>query len=122
MEKNVSLKAVRFGPFEADLRAGELRKHGVKLKLVGQPFEVLANAAGVSRPVSNARGITHKAVANGYVCGLRPWPQCCGEQTQGRAERIGRKANICRDLASARLPFHQRSGVAGLAGPEATSH
>jgi TolB-like protein/DNA-binding winged helix-turn-helix (wHTH) protein/Tfp pilus assembly protein PilF len=42
MEKNVSLKAVRFGPFEADLRAGELRKHGVKLKLVGQPLEVLA--------------------------------------------------------------------------------
>src|SRR6267142_4831098 len=37
MEKNVSLKAVRFGPFEADLRAGELRKHGVKLKLVGAP-------------------------------------------------------------------------------------
>ena len=33
---------VRFGPFEADFRAGELRKHGVKLKLVGQPFEVLA--------------------------------------------------------------------------------
>ena len=26
----------------ADLRAGELRKRGVKLKLVGQPFEVLA--------------------------------------------------------------------------------
>src|SRR6266853_3788332 len=42
MEKNVSLKAVRFGPFEADFRAGELRRHGVKLKLVGQPFEVLA--------------------------------------------------------------------------------
>jgi len=33
---------VHFGPFEADFRAGELRKHGVKLKLVGQPFEVLA--------------------------------------------------------------------------------
>ena len=33
---------VRFGPFEADFRAGELRKHGVKLKLVGQPLEVLA--------------------------------------------------------------------------------
>src|SRR6266404_2638465 len=42
MEKSASLKPVRFGPFEADLRAGELRKHGVKLKLVGQPFEVLA--------------------------------------------------------------------------------
>ena len=43
MEKSISLKpVVRFGPFEADLRAGEVRKHGVKLKLVGQPFAVLA--------------------------------------------------------------------------------
>ena len=43
IEKNISSKTVvRFGPFQADLRAGELRKHGVKLKLVGQPFEVLA--------------------------------------------------------------------------------
>jgi len=33
---------VRFGPFEVDIRAGELRKYGVKLKLSGQPFQVLA--------------------------------------------------------------------------------
>ncbi len=33
---------VRFGPFEVDLRAGELRKGGAKLRLTGQPFEVLA--------------------------------------------------------------------------------
>jgi TolB-like protein/DNA-binding winged helix-turn-helix (wHTH) protein/cytochrome c-type biogenesis protein CcmH/NrfG len=33
---------VRFGPFEADPRAGELRKSGVKLRLSGQPFEILA--------------------------------------------------------------------------------
>jgi DNA-binding winged helix-turn-helix (wHTH) protein len=32
---------LRFGNFEADLRAGELRKAGVKLKLGGQPFQVL---------------------------------------------------------------------------------
>jgi TolB-like protein/Tfp pilus assembly protein PilF len=43
MEDSISSKTVvRFGPFEADSRAGELRKDGVKLKLVGQPFEVLA--------------------------------------------------------------------------------
>jgi DNA-binding winged helix-turn-helix (wHTH) protein len=34
-------KIVRFGVFEVDLRAGELRKHGVKLKLQGKPFQVL---------------------------------------------------------------------------------
>jgi eukaryotic-like serine/threonine-protein kinase len=33
---------VRFGVFEADLRAGELRKNGLKIRLAGQPFEVLA--------------------------------------------------------------------------------
>jgi len=43
MEKSISSKkVVRFGPFEADFRTMELRKHGMNLKLVGQPFEVLA--------------------------------------------------------------------------------
>ncbi len=32
---------VRFGTFEVDLQAGELRKSGVKLKLTGQPLQVL---------------------------------------------------------------------------------
>jgi len=32
---------VRFGPFELDLSARELRKHGVRLKLYDQPFAVL---------------------------------------------------------------------------------
>ncbi len=35
-------RLVRFGTFEVDVRAGELRKAGVKLKLTGQPFQVLA--------------------------------------------------------------------------------
>src|ERR1700730_18209130 len=33
--------SVRFGSFEVDLRAGELRKSRVKIKLQGQPLEVL---------------------------------------------------------------------------------
>jgi DNA-binding winged helix-turn-helix (wHTH) protein/Tol biopolymer transport system component len=34
--------SVRFGSFEVDLRAGELRKSGMKIKLQGQPLDVLA--------------------------------------------------------------------------------
>ena len=34
-------RLVRFGTFEVDLRARELRKSGTKLRLIGQPFEVL---------------------------------------------------------------------------------
>ncbi|PYQ38328.1 MAG: hypothetical protein DMG99_19135 [Acidobacteria bacterium] len=37
-----SSRVLRFGVFEADLRAGELRKSGIKLRLTGQPFQVLA--------------------------------------------------------------------------------
>jgi cholera toxin transcriptional activator len=35
-------RIVRFGLFELDLSAGELRKSGVKMRLQGQPFQVLA--------------------------------------------------------------------------------
>jgi len=35
-------RPVRFGVFELDLSAGELRKNGAKLRLQGQPFQVLA--------------------------------------------------------------------------------
>src|SRR5215469_11451024 len=34
-------QVIRFATFEVDLRAGELRKGGLKLKLGGQPFQVL---------------------------------------------------------------------------------
>jgi DNA-binding winged helix-turn-helix (wHTH) protein len=33
---------LRFGPFEVDLSARELRKSGTRIKLSGQPFEILA--------------------------------------------------------------------------------
>ncbi|HUU14830.1 MAG TPA: winged helix-turn-helix domain-containing protein [Terriglobia bacterium] len=36
-----SLQPIRFGAFEVDLRSGELRKHGLKIKLQEQPFEIL---------------------------------------------------------------------------------
>ncbi len=35
-------RVIRFGIFEVDLQSGELRKAGLKLKLTGQPFQVLA--------------------------------------------------------------------------------
>jgi len=37
-----SVPVIRFGVFEVDLRAEELRKNGSKLRLRGQPFQSLA--------------------------------------------------------------------------------
>src|SRR5262249_182629 len=43
MEKARSIaRLVRFGVFEVDLRAGELRKNGVKIKVQEQAFQILA--------------------------------------------------------------------------------
>ena len=36
------MSVLRFGVFEADLQAGELRKKGRKIRLQDQPFRVLA--------------------------------------------------------------------------------
>src|SRR5579864_7800348 len=35
-------RVIRFGLFEADLAAGELRKNGLKIKLQDRPFEILS--------------------------------------------------------------------------------
>jgi len=42
--KNSTLQvnSLRFGAYEFDLRAGELRKHGMRIKLQEQPCQILA--------------------------------------------------------------------------------
>ncbi len=37
-----AVRLIRFGTFEVDLRSGEVRKEGLKLRLTGQAFQVLA--------------------------------------------------------------------------------
>jgi len=40
--KDASERRIRFGPYEADLAAGELRKNGRVVRLQEQPFQILA--------------------------------------------------------------------------------
>ena len=42
MEATARNRRTRFGAFDVDLRSGELHKHGIRLKLQDQPFQVLA--------------------------------------------------------------------------------
>ena len=41
-ESSLSAQTLRFGVFEFDPRAGELRKQGMKIRLQGQPIDILA--------------------------------------------------------------------------------
>src|SRR5215510_11388250 len=38
---SASVQVVRFGVYEVNLRSGELRKSGIKIKLHDQPFQIL---------------------------------------------------------------------------------
>ncbi len=42
MEAVPQTRKTSFGPYEVDLRSGEVHKHGIRLKLQDQPFQVLA--------------------------------------------------------------------------------
>jgi Tol biopolymer transport system component/DNA-binding winged helix-turn-helix (wHTH) protein len=58
----------RFGVFELDLRAGELRRHGIKVKLQEQPFQVLAELVERPGQVVTREQLRHRLwPANTYV-------------------------------------------------------
>jgi DNA-binding winged helix-turn-helix (wHTH) protein len=42
MEATARNRRTRFGAFEVDLRSGEVHKHGIRLKLRDQSFQILA--------------------------------------------------------------------------------
>src|SRR5271168_3067642 len=42
MEAAPQIRKTRFGPYEVDVRSGEVHKHGIRLKLQDQPFKILA--------------------------------------------------------------------------------
>jgi DNA-binding winged helix-turn-helix (wHTH) protein len=62
-----SRNAVRFGVFEVDLASAELRKHGVKLRLQEQPFQVLAALLEYPGEVVTREDLIHRLWADGTV-------------------------------------------------------
>jgi DNA-binding winged helix-turn-helix (wHTH) protein/tetratricopeptide (TPR) repeat protein len=42
LEATARTRRTRFAAFEVDLRSGEVRKHGIRLKIQDQPFQILA--------------------------------------------------------------------------------
>jgi hypothetical protein len=59
---------VRFGLFEVDLAAGEVRKAGMRQKLGGQSFLVLQSASRTTSGGSDAGRAEGAAVAGQHVC------------------------------------------------------
>ena len=69
MEGTNRTGTMRFGAFEVDLRSGEVYKHGIRLKLQGQPFQVLARSYLSIRATSlRARNFAKNSGLRRYLC------------------------------------------------------
>ena len=60
MDTTCLTSRMRFGAFEVDLRSGEVRKQGIRLKLQNQPFQVLAILLEHSRDVVTREELRHR--------------------------------------------------------------
>ena len=98
-------RVVRFATFEVDLRSGEVRKGGVKLKLSGQPFQVLAIL--LERP---GEVVTREELQK------RLWPDTFVDSSQSEyrdqqdsrgAGGLGGNPKVCGDSSTARLPVYR---------------
>ena len=68
MNISASRRVLRFGSFEADVRAGELRKQGLKIKLQDyiDRYQMTATR-GTTRGPSDARGNPPEALASRHL-------------------------------------------------------
>ena len=101
----------RFGLYELEGDTGELRKDGkarpTPSASTARTFTCVTRSSGTGR---HARGTAPAALAGGHLCGLRPQPECCCEQTARSSERHRRKSSLHPDDSPARLPVHRVSG------------
>ena len=107
-----SASSVRFGDYELQIDAGELRKSGGhRVALPEQPLRSSRGSPRTSRRPRLARAAARATVDGGHVCRFRAWVERRREAVAGRTRRLGGGAPIHRDGPEARLPFH-RPGAA----------
>ena len=96
---------IRFGPFELDVRTAELRKHGSRIRLQDQPFQIL-------RMLLDRPGVV---VTRDEIRG-RLWPDNTVVEfdhsinaaiTRLRVAGISGSAPLYRDTGAPRLSFHR---------------
>src|SRR4051795_4395402 len=63
----MSTRTVRFGVFEVDLDRAELRKHGLRVRLQEQPFQVLATLLSSPGEVVTREELIHRLWPDGTV-------------------------------------------------------
>ena len=102
------LLALRFGPFELDVRSGELRRNGTTVRLQPQPLKVLLLLAGPPGRGGDARGDPGRDLARRHLRRLRAVAQLLHPPDPRRAAATTRTRRAtsrrCRAAATAGWP------------------
>ena len=110
MEETVRApRLVRFGAFEVDVRAGELRKDGAKLKLTGQPFLVLTILLEQPGEVVTREELQKRLWPDTFVDVEHNLNSAINRFSRG-AQRLRGLPAVCRNPAPTRLSLHRLSG------------
>jgi TolB-like protein/DNA-binding winged helix-turn-helix (wHTH) protein/Tfp pilus assembly protein PilF len=109
----LSTNPVRFGAFEVDLRAGELRKNGVRIKLQEQPLQVLAMLLECPGEVVTREELQRKLWSTDTFVDFE---HSLNAAVKRLREALGDSADNPRFIET--LPRHGYRFIAPVAGPE----
>ena len=99
-------QVVRFGVFELDLRAGELRKKGLRLRLQEQPLQVLALLLQQPGEVVTREELRQKLWTGGIIVDFDHSLNTTINKLREALGRFGRHAAFHRDAAAPRLSLY----------------
>src|SRR3954447_21613303 len=104
---------ISFGPYTVDSRAGELRKHGVRLRIRQQPIEILLMLLEKPGEVVLREEIRQRLWPDNTVVEFEHSINTAVQKLRERAGRAGFHSPVYRDCAAAWVSFSGRRGPGG---------
>ena len=109
MEAANPTRRIRFDAFDVDMRSGEVRKHGIRLKLHRQPFQVLSLLLEHPGEVVTREELRQR-LWPGETFVDRYRSEQCRQKATRRSLRFCRATALHRDSATPGIPFHCSGG------------
>ena len=108
----------RFGPYEADVRTRELRKHGLRIKLREKSFEILTCLLERPNDVVTREELRRRLWPEGVFVNFDESLNTAVNRLRDALGERAHRTTIHRDAAWAGISFHRSGG----AGPDSRAY
>lgn len=106
-----------FGPFEVNVQTGQLLNSGVRIRLSGQPFQILLILLAHPGDVVTNEQLCEQILEGRDVRRFRARPPRCRQQASAGVGRFGRESAVHRNRTGPRIPIHRGGGSRAGANP-----